>query len=221
MSEMQQDNGGYFEKFNGGDSSESVSQAIIGLVSVGIDPASEIFTKVDGNLLQHLAEFKQEDDGYSHLIKDTKSMTMSTQQALLAYVAYEKFVEGTGLIYQNSNPEKPTPDPEKPTPNPEKPAPNPEKPTPDPEKPAPNPEKPTLDPEKPVPNPEKPTLDLEKPTSETETPNKNPEANGNNQTGEKLPTTSLELGNYVILGLMAITLGLIIAYFNRKNRDKA
>ena len=207
MSEMQQDNGGYFEKFNGGDTSESVSQAIIGLVSVGIDPTSKDFTKPGGNLLQHLFEFKQEDEGYSHRIEDTKSMAMSTQQALLAYVAYEKFVEGTGLIYQNSNPEKPTPDPEKPTPNPEKPAPNPEKPTPDPEKPAPNPEKPTLDPEK--------------STSETETTNNKSEANGNNQTGEKLPTTSLELGNYVILGLMAITLGLIIAYFNRKNRDKA
>lgn len=105
LSEAQKENGGYFEKMNGGDTSESVSQAIIGLASIGVDPSSESFTKTGGNLVQHLMEFKQEDNGYSHTIKDEESMEVSTQQALLAYVAYDKYIDHTGSIYQKDHSE--------------------------------------------------------------------------------------------------------------------
>ncbi|SES66189.1 LPXTG-motif cell wall anchor domain-containing protein [Oceanobacillus limi] len=101
LSREQDDTSGYAEEFNGGDSSESVSQVIIGLTSVGIDPTSEAFTKDGGNLVQHLLKFKQNDGGYSHIIDDDYSMAMSTQQALLALVAYQKFVNGDKTtVYQ-------------------------------------------------------------------------------------------------------------------------
>ncbi|WP_196493711.1 DUF4430 domain-containing protein [Ornithinibacillus caprae] len=100
LSAAQDDTGGYYESFNGGDSSESVSQVITGLAAVGVDPTGNDFTKDGGNLVQHLLKFKQDDGGYSHLIDDTYSMGMSTQQALLAFFAYQKYVNGEGSVYQ-------------------------------------------------------------------------------------------------------------------------
>ena len=240
MSGMQQENGGFFDSWNGGDSSESISQAIVGLSSVGIDPTSEAFTKPGGNLLQHLVDFKKSDGGYAHVIKDEKSNSMATQQALLAFVAYEKFVEGTGSIYQNPSkkPEVPlTPlEPSIPV-KPEVPL------TPlEPRIPV-KPEVPMtpLEPSIPV-KPEIPLTPLEpsipvKPEvpltpQEPSTPVKpeeqgKPQKNENtlekdnvNHSEEKLPDTGLKESNMTVLGLLTITMGFIIIYVNRKKHTK-
>lgn len=100
ISEAQKENGGFFEAFNGGDSSESVSQTIVALTALGLDPSGELFTKEQGDLLTHLIAFKQNDGGYAHVFGDDQSMAMSTEQALLAFVAYEKFLNDTGSLYQ-------------------------------------------------------------------------------------------------------------------------
>ncbi|MGM0843713.1 MAG: DUF4430 domain-containing protein [Bacillota bacterium] len=100
LSEAQGETGGYNIESNGGDASESISQAIIGLASVGVNPAGEAFTKAGGNLVQHLMKFKQADGGFSHLQDDEASSSMATQQALLALTAYQNFVDGSGLVYQ-------------------------------------------------------------------------------------------------------------------------
>ena len=100
-SENQDANGGYYEEFNGGYSSESVSQLITGLTAVGIDPTSDTFTKSDGNLLDYLMLFKQEDGGYGHVMEGP-SNPFATQQAHLALVAYNGFLNGNGSIYTKS-----------------------------------------------------------------------------------------------------------------------
>jgi LPXTG-motif cell wall-anchored protein len=100
LSKTQDETGGFDIEFNGGDSSESVSQAIIGLASVGVDPTGEKLTKSGGNLVQHLMKFQQADGGFSHLLDDVESSSMGTQQALLALKAYQNFVTGSGLVYQ-------------------------------------------------------------------------------------------------------------------------
>lgn len=103
--------GGFSSDFNGGDSSETTAQIIIGLSTVDEDPTGERFTKradegttarnsstSEGvNLIQHLLTFKQSDGGFAHLIGDG-SNGMASTQALLALAAYDRI--GEGSIYQ-------------------------------------------------------------------------------------------------------------------------
>ncbi|MFD1173513.1 DUF4430 domain-containing protein [Oceanobacillus picturae] len=213
LSESQDAEGGYDIAFNGGDSSESVSQAIIGLAAVGADPTSPSFTKEGGNLLQHLVKFKQEDGGYSHLL-DGGSTDMSTQQALLAFVAYQKLVNGTGSVYQFSAPveEEPPNEPEQPE--------DPE----DTEKPEEDPNQPGTDdePKDEDPKPEKGdnTSDNGK-NNETNEHVKQLENAGNKQTnasGEKLPNTSTNTFNFLASGLVLLLIGGAIFLMWRKRQ---
>lgn len=100
LSQTQDQNGGFPSDFNGGDSSESVSQVITGLTAVGIDPTSDDFTKAGGNLVQHLLKFQQADGGFSHLIDGEKSDPISTPQAFLALVSYQNFKAEEGTVFQ-------------------------------------------------------------------------------------------------------------------------
>ncbi|MGP4064370.1 DUF4430 domain-containing protein [Oceanobacillus sp. M65] len=213
LSESQDAEGGYDIAFNGGDSSESVSQAIIGLAAVGADPTSPSFTKEGGNLLQHLVKFKQEDGGYSHLL-DGGSTDMSTQQALLAFVAYQKLVNGTGSVYQFSAPveEEPPNEPEQP-----------EDPK-DTEKPEADPNQPGTDnePKDEDPKPEKGdnTSDKGK-NNETNEHVKQLENAGDKQTnasGEKLPNTSTNTFNFLASGLVLLLIGGAIFLMWRKRQ---
>ncbi|AVR00056.1 hypothetical protein OBCHQ24_13895 [Oceanobacillus iheyensis] len=213
LSESQDAEGGYDIAFNGGDSSESVSQAIIGLAAVGADPTSPSFTKEGGNLLQHLVKFKQEDGGYSHLL-DGGSTDMSTQQALLAFVAYQKLVNGTGSVYQFSAPveEEPPNEPEQPE--------DPE----DTEKPEADPNQPGTDdePKDEEPKPEKGdnTSDNGK-NNETNEHVKQLENAGDKQTnasGEKLPNTSTNTFNFLASGLVLLLIGGAIFLMWRKRQ---
>lgn len=101
LSIIQKENGGYDEEVNGGYTSEAVSQAIIGLLAVGVDPTSQEFTKNEINLLQHLLLYKNDDFGFSHTLEEGESNDISTSQALLAFTAYERYSEEPGSVYKN------------------------------------------------------------------------------------------------------------------------
>ncbi|MCR4435121.1 MAG: DUF4430 domain-containing protein [Clostridiales bacterium] len=81
------------------ESSESISQVIIALTSLGVDPGSASFTKTEGDLLSSLLAFKKEDGGFSHL-KGANSDEMATEQALMALTAYKRFLEGGKRLYE-------------------------------------------------------------------------------------------------------------------------
>lgn len=88
-------------------SSESISQTIIALCSMGIDPiGSKEFIRNDKNLIDLLLEFKTKDGGFSHQ-KNGDMDKMATEQAFLAMLSYKKFINGKeGSIYlfkNNSN----------------------------------------------------------------------------------------------------------------------
>ena len=88
-------------------SSESVSQTIIALCSIGKDPAThKDFIRKDKNLIDLLFEFETADGGFSHQ-KDAKmedSNGMATEQGLLALIAYKNFIEGKkGSVYLLKN----------------------------------------------------------------------------------------------------------------------
>ena len=59
--------GGFNEAFVGGITSEATSQVIIALTTNGIDPRSELFTKNDISVLDHLLSFEAEDGGFKHV----------------------------------------------------------------------------------------------------------------------------------------------------------
>lgn len=89
LSNVQEENGGFVEF--GSDSSETLSQVIIGLTSVGIDPTSEQFTKPGGNIVEHLLRFKTAEGLYTHEVGDDEANDLSIQQALLALAHLNKF----------------------------------------------------------------------------------------------------------------------------------
>lgn len=107
LSKEQHDNGGFYEAFNGGYSSEAASQAIIGLISVGVDPTGELFTKKDANLVEYLLEFRTE-NGYLHVLEDEEPGPFPDQQALLALGFINNHIEK-----QDTGKEEETPDKDK------------------------------------------------------------------------------------------------------------
>ncbi|WP_052410073.1 prenyltransferase/squalene oxidase repeat-containing protein [Paenibacillus durus] len=76
-----------------GDSSESVSQAVIGLTAYGVDPAGSGFTKNGGNLISRLMSFRAADGSFAHMAGEG-SNALATEQALQALVAYNLFIRG-------------------------------------------------------------------------------------------------------------------------------
>ena len=78
--------------------SESISQIIIALTSLGTDPGSIQFGMYDGDLLTCLLKYKKEDGGFSHTL-DGDSDEMATEQALMAITSYSMYVNGSGKLY--------------------------------------------------------------------------------------------------------------------------
>lgn len=92
MADMCQKNGGY-------DSSESISQTIIALTAVGIDPMADDRFATDGkNLVDVLCEYKTEDNMFEHE-KGGGSDIMATEQALCALDAAILYKEGK-ILYE-------------------------------------------------------------------------------------------------------------------------
>jgi prenyltransferase beta subunit len=87
LSSMQLSNGGYSEP-GAGENAETAAQVIIALSGHGINPASESFTKQNGNLLQALMRYRNNDGGFAHLL-GTSSSAGTTNQALLALAAFK------------------------------------------------------------------------------------------------------------------------------------
>ena len=91
---------GYIE--NNGVTSESISQAIIGLTSVGINPESDPrFVRKGKGLVSRLEEFKVS-GGYSHLKGDAVN-SMASEQGLCAVGAYRLYNEGKGSLYYSDD----------------------------------------------------------------------------------------------------------------------
>ncbi len=95
LSKQQLAEGGF--QSAGSVNSESVSQVIIALSSLGIDLEDNRFKKEKGDLLSALQTFVNMDGGISHT-KGAESNYMATQQGMMALVAYDRLKTGkTGL----------------------------------------------------------------------------------------------------------------------------
>ncbi|MDL0421563.1 DUF4430 domain-containing protein [Caldibacillus thermoamylovorans] len=108
LSATQTDTAGYYDTFNGGESSESIAQVIAGLCANNIDPTGNQFTKSELNLVQRLLHFQKDDNGFAHLLTDD-SNSMATNQAFFALTYYQNFLKGEVPGKEPNQPEVPEP----------------------------------------------------------------------------------------------------------------
>lgn len=97
MSEMQNGNGAY----SGADgaSSEALSQIIVALTAIGIDPDTDArFTKNGISVLDALLAYYVEGSGFRHIL-DGNSDGMATEQAYYALTAYYRMLTGMTSLY--------------------------------------------------------------------------------------------------------------------------
>lgn len=95
LASLQSENG-EFVSFDT-ETSESCSQVIIALCSIGIDPSKdERFVKNGKSPVDILNGYKNDDGGFSHL-KGEESNAMATEQAFLAFTALKCMENGEGL----------------------------------------------------------------------------------------------------------------------------
>lgn len=96
LSEEQLKKGG-FESW-GEENCEPVSQVIIALTALDMDPQGELFVKEEGDLLASLVSFANEDGGFAHAHGE-ESNEIATQQALMAITAYQRWFDGKNSLY--------------------------------------------------------------------------------------------------------------------------
>lgn len=77
---------------------ESISQVIIALCSLGIDPEADGRFIKEGTLFESLKRYSLPSGGYCHTVGGDASES-ATAQAMLALSAYSKMLEGEGSIY--------------------------------------------------------------------------------------------------------------------------
>ena len=81
-------------------SSESCSQVLIALTSLGINPTSDTrFAQDNQNVLTALLSYQNEDGGFAHIAGDS-SDTLATSQALTALTAYALYCADGSLVYE-------------------------------------------------------------------------------------------------------------------------
>lgn len=107
LSQKQSADGGYTAW--GDSSSESISQTIIALSALGIDPLKDLRFVKDGNLISKLFSFREADGGFSH-IEGEGTNDMATEQALVALAAYKRFLDGKSWIYHMEKEKETFPD---------------------------------------------------------------------------------------------------------------
>jgi hypothetical protein len=102
LSNIQNESGYFNDGFSGGESSEAVSVAILGLTSVGIDPTDAKFTKNGNNLITALMSFKGTNGQYKH-IQDGGNDYMATEEALRALISLNEFSKNGKYNYYDSD----------------------------------------------------------------------------------------------------------------------
>lgn len=100
LSLKQQANGHYVAY--GTENSESLSQVIIALTSLGIDPTTDTrFIKEEKTLIDALTDYRLEDGHFSHK-KSGEADSIATEQALMALISYDRLKNEKASLYHLS-----------------------------------------------------------------------------------------------------------------------
>ncbi len=99
LSKTQKSDGSFASSWDTNSSSESISQVIVALTALGIDPKTdERFVKKGKDPISALLEFQTEKGGFEHA-KSMGPNQMATEQAMYALVAYDRFLKGKNTLY--------------------------------------------------------------------------------------------------------------------------
>lgn len=99
LSKAQKNDGGFTPSYSKNEVCETISQVVIALSSLGIDPANDTrFIKNSKSPLDALIAFKKADGSFSHLVGSI-SDNMASAQALEALCAYRAFINGGKNIF--------------------------------------------------------------------------------------------------------------------------
>jgi LPXTG-motif cell wall-anchored protein len=101
LSKLQNESGYSVSQY--GLASETTAFVILGLTSIGIDPAGETFTKSKGDLVSALLSFKSKDEGFKHLVEDLTLNYTSTEEALRALIAVREYKTSGKYDFYSSN----------------------------------------------------------------------------------------------------------------------
>lgn len=105
LSGLQDENGDFTSQY--GSSSESISQVIVALSTLGIDANSDArFVKNGVSAIDGLLRYADENGGFRHILSG-KVDGMATEQAYEALTAYLRFTEGKTALYDMSDVELP------------------------------------------------------------------------------------------------------------------
>lgn len=103
LSATQQKDGSFKSTWSNEASSESISQVIVALTSLNIDPKKDKrFIKNGNDTLTALLAFYAEGGGFKHTLKGELD-PMATDQGMYALVAYERFSKGQNSLYDMGN----------------------------------------------------------------------------------------------------------------------
>ncbi|GKX28015.1 hypothetical protein SH1V18_04950 [Vallitalea longa] len=106
LSKLQGSDGKYEISFVGSEltkPSETISQIIVALTSLGINPHTDSrFVKNDNSLITALLTYIDSTGGFKHVL-DENVDGMATDQGLYALVAYDRLVEGKNTLYDMSD----------------------------------------------------------------------------------------------------------------------
>ena len=109
LSNMQDETGNFAGKY--GASSETISQVIVALTSLGIDPHTDArFVKNGISAVDGLLSYFVEGGGFKH-IHSAKRDGMATEQGYYALTAYFRFLEGKPSLYDMATDDTSTPTP--------------------------------------------------------------------------------------------------------------
>ncbi|MBU5479721.1 prenyltransferase/squalene oxidase repeat-containing protein [Blautia sp. MSJ-19] len=98
LADAQDADGGYTAY--GEKSSESISQTILALSTLGVDcNEDERFVKNDKGLYDTLMQYYQKDGSFAHTVDEKEGNPMATDQALCALVSYERMLDNKNTFY--------------------------------------------------------------------------------------------------------------------------
>ena len=93
-----------------GETAESSAQVLIALSALGIDVNDARFVKDGNTIVDAIMKFKVENEGFKHILSQTSSNDIATEQTLLALVALDRTSNGKTSLYDMSDVEKRNPE---------------------------------------------------------------------------------------------------------------
>lgn len=99
LSSAQRADGGFLPSYSSSEASESTSQVILALTSIGIDPKTDArFIKNGKSVIDALLSYRMADGGFEHM-KGSGSDYVATEQAVMALCAYRLYLKTGARIF--------------------------------------------------------------------------------------------------------------------------